>query len=100
MAGVCVCVCVYACWIAERLHRYQTTGGASALQTLAEWQARGVHDGKLGGQDKHSVVADPQFVDGARHDYTLKAGSPALGLGFKQIDISKVGPRSGGASEI
>jgi hypothetical protein len=49
--------------------------------------------GKLGGQDKHSVVADPQFTDAAKHDYTLQPGSPALKLGFQQIAISKVGPR-------
>ena len=49
--------------------------------------------GKLGGQDKHSVVADPQFTDAAKHDYTLQPGSPALKLGFQQIEISKVGPR-------
>ena len=62
-------------------------------QTLAEWQHAGVSGGKLGGQDKHSVVADPQFTNAAEHDYTLVPGSPAFDLGFTQIDISTVGPR-------
>jgi hypothetical protein len=46
------------------------------------------------GQDKHSIVADPLFKDASKHDYTLLAGSPALKLpGFKQVDMSTVGPR-------
>lgn len=60
-------------------------------QSLAEWQASGV--GGLGGQDKSSVEADPLFTDLATGDYGLLAGSPALKLGFKPIDLSAVGPR-------
>ncbi|MHC4984153.1 MAG: hypothetical protein ACYTF6_13425, partial [Planctomycetota bacterium] len=41
--------------------------------------------------DKHSLVADPMFVDPAKRDYRLKAGSPALKLGIKPIDISGAG---------
>lgn len=50
--------------------------------TLAAWQAN-----TLTGipNDKHSLVADPLFVDSRRGDFTLKANSPALGLGFEQI---------------
>jgi hypothetical protein len=33
------------------------------------------------------------FKGAAAHDYTLLPGSPALKLGFKQIDMSTVGPR-------
>jgi hypothetical protein len=50
---------------------------------LAEWQAKGV--------DRHSVVADPQFVDPAHGDFRLKPGSPALKLGFRPIDTSRAG---------
>ncbi len=46
----------------------------------------------LGGRfDKHSVVADPLFVDPKKHDYRLRPGSPALKLGFKPIDTSRIG---------
>ena len=78
----------------SKLFPYESSGSSETWQTLAEWQVRGVRDGKLGGQDKRSVVADPQFTNAAQHDYRLKQGSPALSLGFKQIDMSKVGPRS------
>ncbi len=53
--------------------------------TFEQWQAKGM--------DVHSVVADPMFVDPSNGNSSLKPGSPALKLGFKPIDISKVGPR-------
>ncbi len=47
---------------------------------------------ELGGKfDRHSVVADPLFRDPKNHDYRLKPGSPALNLGFKPIDTSRIG---------
>jgi parallel beta-helix repeat protein len=51
--------------------------------TFAQWQAKG--------QDTHSLVADPQFVDPARGDFTLKEDSPALTIGFKPIDVKEIG---------
>lgn len=46
-----------------------------------------------GGQDRHSLVADPKFVDLAARDFTLSPDSPAFALGFQPIDLSRVGPR-------
>lgn len=43
------------------------------------------------GQDKGSVIADPQFVDAKKHNFSLKPGSPAFKVGFKPIDLSAVG---------
>ncbi|MHC4511899.1 MAG: right-handed parallel beta-helix repeat-containing protein, partial [Planctomycetota bacterium] len=54
-------------------------------QTLAENQRDGV--------DARSLAADPLFVDPANGDFRLKAGSPAVKLGFIPIDLSKVGLR-------
>ncbi len=51
--------------------------------TLAEWQARG--------HDRHSLIADPKFVDAARHDFRLQPDSPAFKLGFVPIDTSRIG---------
>jgi parallel beta-helix repeat protein len=52
--------------------------------SLEEWQKRG--------QDVHSVVADPLFVDPDHADFTLKPASPAAQIGFRAIDLSRVGP--------
>jgi len=59
--------------------------------TLAQWRALG--------HDLHSVVADPGFADPAHGDFSLRADSPALRLGFSPIDLRDVGPRPPGARE-
>ena len=57
--------------------------GHTTRYTLEEWQALGY--------DKHSHYVDPMFVDPRNGDYRLKPESPALKLGFKDIDVSNVG---------
>jgi hypothetical protein len=56
----------------------------AVLDPWASWQAMGF--------DKHSLVADPQFVDAGKDDYRLKPTSPAWRLGFKPIPVEKIGP--------
>ena len=51
-------------------------------KTLPHWQGRG--------NDENSVYADPLFVDPDNFDFRLKPESPALKLGFEQIDLSGV----------
>jgi parallel beta-helix repeat protein len=53
--------------------------------TFADWQKRG--------HDQHSLIADPKFVDPKKFNFTLQPDSPALKLGFKPIDLTKVGIR-------
>jgi len=52
--------------------------------SLQQWQEKK-------DQDKHSIIADPLFVDPAKDDFRLKPDSPALKLGFKPFDASKAG---------
>jgi hypothetical protein len=56
-------------------------------KTLAQWQAET-------GQDAGSLVADPLFEDAGAGDFRLKAGSPALKIGFMPFDpYGATGPR-------
>jgi parallel beta-helix repeat protein len=57
-----------------------------AKETFPEWKARG--------HDEHSLIADPLFIDPAQFDFRLRPESPALKIGFKQIDLANVGVRS------
>ncbi|WP_305766902.1 right-handed parallel beta-helix repeat-containing protein [Candidatus Epulonipiscium viviparus] len=43
------------------------------------------------GVDEHSIIADPKFRDIATGDFELCPDSPALKLGFKNIDMSVIG---------
>jgi parallel beta-helix repeat protein len=56
-----------------------------AGKSWEEWQKSG--------QDRDSIVADPLFVDVGNFNFKLRLNSPALKLGFRQIDMSTVGPR-------
>ncbi len=51
---------------------------------LAKWQSDR-------GQDLHSLVADPMFLDPDHYDFRLKPGSPAEKIGFKPFDVSTAG---------
>jgi parallel beta-helix repeat protein len=53
--------------------------------TLDDWRRMGF--------DAHTQFADPLFVNRKEHDFRLKPESPALGLGFRQIDTSEIGLR-------
>ncbi|MCC5843451.1 MAG: right-handed parallel beta-helix repeat-containing protein [Verrucomicrobia bacterium] len=52
---------------------------------FATWQSYGF--------DLHSVIADPGFADPESGDFTLPEDSPAFDIGFKALDVSKVGIR-------
>ena len=59
---------------------------AVGMDEWESWQALGV--------DKHSIVADPLFVNAKKDDYRLNKNSPAFKLGFKPIPVEKIGPYS------
>ncbi len=60
---------------------------ATPAYSLAELQKRGL--------DVGSIEADPRCRDPRAGDFTLAPDSPALALGFRPIDLSRVGPRLG-----
>jgi len=51
--------------------------------SLEAWHRRGL--------DTSTELADPLFVDRENHDYRLRPESPALSLGFRQIDTCSIG---------
>ena len=51
--------------------------------TLDDWRRMGL--------DARSQFADPLFVNRKEHDFRLKPDSPALALGFREIDTSEIG---------
>jgi len=51
------------------------------------------------GQDRHSVHADPQFVDAAKRDFRLRPDAPVAAIGFVPFDFSGVGPRKVGSKQ-
>jgi hypothetical protein len=74
-----------------------------AGKTLADWQrtvvnaptnandATGDSEWAGKGRELGSVVADPLFLNAAKHDFRLKPNSPALQLGFKPFNYSQAG---------
>ncbi len=52
-----------------------------------EWEAW-----QQAGGDRHSIVADPMFVDAEHGDFRLKPESPARKQGFEPIPLEKIGP--------
>ena len=61
-------------------------GGAPTIAGTESWDAW-----RAGGQDVHSVVADPLLANPQEGDCRLGEGSPALALGFRPIDMSQIG---------
>ncbi|MHB8996792.1 MAG: right-handed parallel beta-helix repeat-containing protein [Armatimonadota bacterium] len=56
--------------------------GGWDTRLFADWQKRGF--------DVNGLYADPQFVNPAKDDYSLRPTSPAFKLGFQKIDTSKI----------
>ncbi|MGD0089908.1 MAG: right-handed parallel beta-helix repeat-containing protein [Planctomycetota bacterium] len=66
---------------------YWECGGAKvtfAGLSFEDWQ-------KQRGEDEHSLIADPLFVDPEHGDFSLKPGSPAEKIGFQPIDTKQIG---------
>jgi inosine-uridine nucleoside N-ribohydrolase len=60
---------------------------------LEAWRARS-------GKDRHSLIADPLFVDPERDDYRLRPESPAAKVGFEPFDFTRAGRLSEPAAAL
>jgi hypothetical protein len=56
-----------------------------------DWLAAHFAEVRPSGVETHSIFADPMFSDLDKRDFMLKPGSPALKLGFEQIDVKETG---------
>jgi hypothetical protein len=61
-------------------------------QTDAGWGRRALDEEQAYGVEKHSIAADPMFVDAEHGDFGFRKTSPAPGLGITPIDIGAAGP--------
>lgn len=87
-------------WTQGTLLNGNWSGGQVAMDDNVYWKAGGepvtfenksLADWQKTGHDLHSSVADPLFADPSAHDFLLRPGSPARGLGFQPIDLTGVG---------
>jgi hypothetical protein len=60
-----------------------------------QWGQRHIDAQKRNDVERHSISADPLFVDLERGDLRLRPDSPALKLGIEQWDISEAGLKPG-----
>ena len=49
---------------------------------------------KAAGQDLGSLIADPRFKNINAYNFHLQPNSPATSMGFRQFDLSTLGPRN------
>lgn len=54
-------------------------------QTYQQWK-------KESSQDSNFLITDPLFINSENDNFYLKTNSPAFKLGFKEFDLSAVGP--------
>ena len=83
------------CWLEEIDHncywnpkmyfsvRYRPRSGEPREILIDEWHSLGF--------DRHSIAANPLFVDAEHGDYRVESDSPALSVGFRNFDMSNWG---------
>jgi hypothetical protein len=57
------------------------------------WAQEHLKSQRAVGNERHSVEADPEFVDVDAGDFRFRPGSPAAKLGIDPLDVSKAGLR-------
>jgi hypothetical protein len=67
--------------------------------TLIDFAGASLEAWRKRGEDVHSIVADPSFIDAQHGDFRLKPDSPAFALGIESIDVRRAG-RTGHPPEV
>ncbi len=70
---------------------YNLYGGPQAADWI--WDGGTWTDWNSRGHDRHSILADPRFVNPENGDFHLSPDSTARELGFEPLDLSEVGPQ-------
>jgi Right handed beta helix region len=95
-------------WSEGKLLASNWSGDHYAFDDNVYWNASGqpfdfaglsFDDWRKKGEDVHSLVADPRFIDAEDGDFRLKPDSPALTLGIESIDARRAG-RTGRPPEV
>ncbi len=80
-------------WLKEMNHNvlHNEAGKLTVKEGWGGEKVYSLEDWRKVGNDADSVAADPEFVDAGKGDYRVKETSPALRLGFRNIDMAGVG---------
>ncbi len=78
-------------WVDEMDYNVFSGNAEFAARSADKLAAKSFEDWQKLGFDKHSVFADPMFIDPDNGNYHVKPESPALKLGFKNFDLDGVG---------
>ena len=70
---------------------YDISGNTPAFITIGKVKYSLEDAQKILGIDDNSFIANPKFADYDNYDFTLSPDSPAYEIGFKPIDIKKIG---------
>jgi len=75
---------------------FRDSGSAMTIMWMGRWDSGNRSEADFAawqkaGFDRHSITADPLFVNPEKDNYRLKSNSPAFRLGFEPIDISNIG---------
>lgn len=82
---------LYGDGVIPRLHHTSSDKNLYYNSDVSGWGSMVIESERKNGVEIESIEADPMFIDIFTGDFRLASNSPALDLGFKPIDMSKIG---------